>query len=335
MIHLHARRYREQSAQHRNIIALDVLRSVQENGRFIKLRRNGWQVIADETAIKKIKNTMRYINRRKNTGSDEYLTDEITFASTTVRKSGQRKMAQIASPNKAQVLAVSDSEAGATLPWNEPLKVNSMSLIYELVLNAQQVIQTAQSEALDSNIDTVLSECPNTLCDQQNRKKYMEYLCSRHFDTDVENNRKLDHQHIYENTGFAEGVAFETTDGSGPTLNQAPTLKINEQAVDTWLSDFILSHKRVHDADSEQLPTIGSEINVTNVDYLTMPIDVDESILIFLNATDCASSTCPSRSSDEVSEEDVLYEQKLSAFINLAEMKIGAVNYTIGDFTNM
>lgn len=287
MIRVNASRYPELSTKLRKGVVHDVLRSVKENGRFIKLRKNGWQIVTDHSAIRKIENAMRYTvsgqSRRKNAGNEAYIathsTVESSGVSTNARKTSQRNVAQKVSPIKKRCLTTRKDEDIAAIPLHEQSNRSSMSL-QEIVRNAQKVIETVQSGSHDSNdeygMESELMKNPSMMKDLHVRQKYMEYLCDRHLDDDTHNSQDPSRPQLIPDN------SSQNSDCSSVKLEHSPTIESSSKHVD--------------------------------IDYLTMPIDVDESISNFLNSVDCVTISCPPANS--ISESDLLYEQRLSEYIN-------------------
>ena len=292
IIHSNARHYRDVSLQHRKLIVASILRNIQKQGRFIRLKKNMWQVISDEEAFRKIEDRIRYTFQRNAARKGHVGKGTMTSccSKNVARKSDVHTSAQTISP--IQCIPDEPSKVVSAPALNKRLNLNALS-IREILLEANHAIETTLAGGKDSNHGFKIAsslcdlDCASGIhCTGHIRQQYMEYLCARYLSKDDSNDHgKLSQQKDNKNTGLTPDNASESNGCNGDELqqiiNRTNHAEVNEKFVDTWLFELISASKK-----SSNAIVVKSNLNSDGVDYLSLPIDVDESILNFLNPMD-------------------------------------------------
>ena len=309
MVRSNARLHRFESLEHRRFIKLCILRNVQKCGRFIELKKDGWQVLTDEAALRKIDNIFRYRHRKKRKSS-----------SCIASKEASQIDERIATESLTQCTTIERSEDTSASYLNGSRKIQKKSL------QARHAIEAARSnnftDRYNFSIGTSLGESPSATFDPnildaihynaQIRRQYMEYLCDRHQCKDkIEDSRTLSCHDSNTNIGFTQAVSNDfsgydtSSDESQQTSTHMNCVEADELSVDAWLqhSTTLAASNRTSDGG----------------DFLSRPINVDDSILSFLN-TSSEDDECVANN-DEINKNRNIasqYIQNLSEYIDLA-----------------
>lgn len=324
MIHSAARHYRDESLKHRKFIVASVLRNVKKHGRFIRLNKNSWQVISDEEALRRIDDRFRYTYRQNTSNTRKLVVVGKMTCGSTKRARIKKQRIETQTVSQRQCITVDNGRVNSAPSLYKRLKVNYVSL-REILLEAKHAIETAPTDKNQSNhgfmSESSLCEYPRRIsdldcasvvrhCTAHTRQQYNKNLCARHFHDDIEDDPKL-----AENDGLNQDHSSEmdgyTSDASQQNISHSNYVEKNEKAVEFKSNESSNTHLKPS-------PMIESNLK-SDVDYLSMPIDVDESILNFLGPMDNESSICYRKFDDEVKDESRFqYMQRLSESINLA-----------------
>lgn len=327
MIHSAARHYRDESLNHRKCIVASVLRDVKKHGRFIRLNKNNWQVISDEEALRRIDDRFRYTSRQNTSSNRKVVVGNgaIKSCGSTNRARKKDQLIETQTVTHRQCITIDPGRVNSAPSLYKRLKLNSVSL-REILLEAKRAIDTKKNHSNHGFMsESTLCEYPKTIsdldctsvihCTAHTRQQYNKHLCDRHFHDDDEDNPKLS-----ENDGLNQDNSIEISgydsDASQQNISHSNYVEKNEKSVAFNSKISSNTHLKPSSMTESHL--------MSDVDYLSMPIDVDESILNFLDPMDNESSICNRKYDNEKYDEEVQdesrfrYMQMLSESINLA-----------------